>query len=136
MTLGVKPGSGLDHQMENGQFVLPSETKMISEQRLLLEHLEGITRHYANHHSVDLLLEVLGQFPMDEAYLLSILNRFLSLNKNDQLNFIMGRRLGYYRQLSDMENDLQYRFVEKQVQKIKPNDSFKEIFHNLRRQVI
>ena len=109
---------------------------MISEQRLLLEQLDGITSHYANHHSIDLLLEVRGQLPEDKERLLSILDRFLSLKEADRINFILGRRLGYYRRLSDQENDLQYQFVEKQVKKIKQSDSIEELFHTLRIQVI
>jgi len=138
LTIGVKPGSGLDHQIANGEIILPSETRMISEQRLLLEHLEGISSHYANHHSVDLLLEIRGRLPGDKDQLLAILDHFLSLSDRDQINFILGRRLGYYHRLSDMENDLQYQFVEKQAQKIREADteSFEQIFHDLRRQVI
>ncbi len=138
LTIGVKPGSGLDRQMSKGEFTLPSETQIISEQRLLLEHLEGITSHYANHHSVDLLLEIRGKLPGDKDRLLAILDRFLSMSDIDQINFVLGRRLRYYRQLSDMKNDLQYRVVEKQARKIRQTDpdSFEEIFHNLRIQVI
>jgi radical SAM superfamily enzyme YgiQ (UPF0313 family) len=136
LTLGVKPGSGLDLQMANKAFTLPSETRMIREQRLLLEQLNGINSHYANHHSVDLLLEVRGQLPDDKGRLLSILDRFLSLKEADQINFILGRRLGYYRRLSDQENDLQYQFVEKEVKKIKNSDALDAIFNNLRIQVI
>lgn len=138
LTITVKPGSGLDGQVTAGEFTLLPEARMISEQRQLLERLDGITSHYANHHSVDLLLEVRGRLPEDKNRLLAILDRFLSLSDRDQMNFILGRRLGYYRQLSDMGNDLTYQFVEKQVQKIRQagSDSFEEIFHNLRRQVI
>jgi radical SAM superfamily enzyme YgiQ (UPF0313 family) len=136
LTIGVKPGSDLDLQMQNKEFTLPSETQIISEQRLMLENLEGITSHYANHHSVDLLLEIRGQLPEDKERLLNILDQFLSLNKADQINFILGRRLGYYHKLSDQEDQLKYQFVEKQVKKIKPSDSIEETFHNLRIQVI
>jgi radical SAM superfamily enzyme YgiQ (UPF0313 family) len=138
LTIGVKPGSGLDNQMAAKEFTLPSEADMIAEQRLLVEQLEGITSHYANHHSVDLLLEIRGRLPGDKDRLISILDRFLSLSEEDQTHFILGRRMGYYRRLSDMENELQYRFVEKQVQKIRQTDphSFEEIFHNLRSQVV
>jgi radical SAM superfamily enzyme YgiQ (UPF0313 family) len=136
LTIGVKPGSDLDLQMQNKEFILPSETQIISEQRLMLENLEGITSHYANHHSVDLLLEIRGQLPEDKERLLNILDQFLSLNKADQINFILGRRLGYYHKLSDQEDQLKYQFVEKQVKKIKPSDSIEETFHNLRIQVI
>ena len=138
LTIGVKPGSELDRQMAAGEFILPSETQIIAEQRLLLENLEGISSHYANHHSVDLLLEIRGQLPEDKDRLIAILDRFLSLDDMDQINFILGRRLGYYRRLSDMGNKLQYQIVEKQAQKIRQTDpdSFEQIFHNLRIQVI
>ncbi len=138
LTIGVKPDSGLGRQMATGEFTLPSESQIISEQRLLLEHIEGITSHYANHHSVDLLLEVRGQLPEDKDRLLTILDHFLSLSNTDQINFVLGRRLGYYQQLSDMENDTRYQFVEEQAQKIRQTDpdSFEQIFHDLRCQVI
>ncbi len=111
---------------------------MIAEQRLLLEHLDGITSHYANHHSVDLLLEVRGTLPENRERLLSILGRFLRLSPDDQTHFVLGRRLGCYRSLSDMDNSFHHRFVENQVKKIKQAGSpfFDQIFHDLWRQVI
>ena len=136
LTIGVKPGSALELQMAHKAFTLPSETHMISEQRLLLEKLDDINSHYANHHGVDLLLEVRGQLPDDKDRLLSILDRFLSLKEADRINFILGRRLGYYLRLSDQENDLKYRFVENQIKNIPPSDSMEEIFHALRVRVV
>jgi len=60
------------------------------------------------------------------------------LSEADKINFILGRRLGYYRRLSDIKNELQYGIVEKQAQKIRRtnSDSFEQVFHDLRRQVI
>jgi len=138
LTIGVKPGSGLDRQMAQKEFTLPSESQMVAEQRLLLEQLTGITSHYANHHSVDLLLEVRGTFPQDKERLISILDRFLSLDPEAQTHFILGRRLGYYRTLSDMDNSFHHRLVEEQVQKIRQThpDGFEQIFHDLRCRVI
>ncbi len=137
LTIGVKSDSDLDRQMAAGRFTLPYEAEIIEEQRLLLENLEGIESHYANHHSVDLLLEVRGQLPRDKDRLLAILDRFLGLDPKDQINFTLGRRLGYYQQLSDMDNALTYNFVERQAQKIRDEgESFEEIFHRLRKQVI
>jgi len=137
LTIGVKSDSDLGRQMAAGRFTLPSEAQIIEEQRLLLENLEGIESHYANHHSVDLLLEVRGQLPRDKAKLLAVLDRFLGFDPKDQINFTLGRRLGYYQRLSDMDNGLTYDFVERQAQKIRAGgESFEEIFHRLRKQVI
>jgi len=133
LTIGVKSDSDLGRQMAADRFTLPSEAQIIEEQRLLLENLEGIESHYANHHSVDLLLEVRGQLPRDKAKLLAVLDRFLGFDPKDQINFTLGRRLGYYQQLSDMDNTLTYDFVERQAQKIRDEgESFEEIFHRLR----
>lgn len=138
LTLGVKPGTDLDQQIENGTFTMASETQMIAEQRLLLEKLDGITSHFANHHSVDLLLEVRGQLPEEKEKMLGILDRFLSMDPDRQTNFILGRRLGYYQRLADQENTLQYEFVEKQAEQIRRSkpDGFEDIFHSLRKKVI
>jgi hypothetical protein len=138
LTIGVKPESGLGRQMAKGDFTLPWEKEIIEEQRILLENLKGITSHYANHHSVDLLLEVRGQLPRDKSRLLAILDCFLSLDQTRQINFILGRRLGDYRQLSDMADENLYQFVENQADKIQNEgtESFEELFHRLRKQVI
>jgi hypothetical protein len=137
LTIGVKSDSDLGCQMAAGRFTLPSEAEIIEEQRLLLETLTGIESHYANHHSVDLLLEVRGKLPEDKAGLLSILDQFLGLDPEARINFVLGRRLGYYRRLSDMDNALARESVENQAQKIRDaGESFEEIFHRLRKQVI
>jgi radical SAM superfamily enzyme YgiQ (UPF0313 family) len=138
LTIGIKPGKDLDRQMKQGEWTRPSETAMIAEQRLLFEHLAGIDSHYANHHSVDLLLEIRGQLPADRQRLLDIMDRFLTLSESRQTNFIMGRRLGYYRILDDQAREPDFFFVEEQVEKAlaSGHGNLEDIFHNLRIQVI
>ncbi|MCF8090317.1 MAG: radical SAM protein, partial [Desulfotignum sp.] len=61
-----------------------------------------------------------------------------SLSESRQTNFIMGRRLGYYRTLDDQARKPDFLFVEKQVKKaLAPGQgSLEDIFHHLRTQVI
>jgi len=137
LTIGVKQGSALDSQMAAGEFTLLSEADMISEQRLMLANLEGITSHYANHHGIDLLLEVRGELPRDKKALIHILDRFLAMEISEQNNFTLGRRLGYYRRLSDMENRLSRDFVDKQMEQIlRSGRDLESVFHELRQQVV
>lgn len=137
LTVGVKSDSGLGRQMATGEFTLPSETEIIAEQRLLLEHLEGITSHYANHHSIDLMLEIRGQLPRDKGAMLAVMDRFLEMEKQDRDNFILGRRLGYYQRLSDMDNSLNREFVDKQVTRLlDAGEDLETVFHSLRTRVI
>jgi len=137
LTIGVKEGSGLAQQMELGEFTLPGEVHMIAEQRLLLENLKGITSHYANHHAVDLLLEVRGQLPGDKKNLLAVIDRFLAMSKQEQTHFILGRRMGHYQQMADMKQTLNYDFIEAQRQTMmEDHQDFETIFHGLRTRII
>jgi len=138
LTIGVKPGSGIAKQMEAGEYTLQTEKNIIEEQRLLIEHLDGISSFYANHHGVDLLMEARGQLPEDKAKLLAIMDRYLSLPEDDRLNYTLGKRLGYYQVLDDMQDEGRKRYVAAQVREV--NDTypgrFDEVCHHLRQQVV
>lgn len=138
LTIGIKDGSGLHRQWEKGMFTLQTEENIIEEQRLLIEHLNGITSHYANHHSVDLLMELRGQLPEDKTKLLSIVEAFLGLSEHDKLNFILGRRLGVYRRLKDLENASLRRLIDGKLQEIGTSQraDLERLFHSLRAQVV
>ena len=138
LTIGIKDGSDLHEKWKNGEFVLQTEENIIEEQRLLIESLNGITSHYANHHSVDLLMELRGQLPEEKAKLLSILEAFLDLNAHDKLNFILGRRLGIYRRINDLKNSSRYLSVDRKLKDIgvSKRADLEHIFHSLRAQVV
>jgi len=63
-----------------------SEEEYVLEQRLLLENLENIDSYYSNEHSMNLMLGVEGRLPEDKAKMLSLLDGFLSVSKEDKLN--------------------------------------------------
>jgi len=139
LTIGVKPGSGLARQMQAGQYTLQSEKNIIEEQRLLIESLDGITSHYANHHAVDLLMELRGQFPQDKPRLLAIIDRYLSLPEEDRLIFTLGKRLGAYQELDDLENASLRKQVAGQLKQVRaeyPGGRIEEIFHQLRSEIV
>ena len=83
-------------------------------------------------------MELRGQLPEDKTMLLSILETFLDLNENDKLNFILGRRLGIYRRLKDLENASMYLLVDRKLQDIGASKraDLEHIFHSLRAQVV
>ena len=138
LTIGVKPGSGLFRQMEAGVYTLQTEKNIIEEQRLLIENLNGITSHYANHHAVDLLMEARGQFPNDKPRLLAIMDRYLTLPEADRINFTLGKRLGIYERLDDMDSLPMHNQVAAQMLKIRASHPGKmeEVFHHLRAQIV
>jgi len=138
LTIGVKPGSGLLRQMEAGVYTLQTEKNIIEEQRLLIENLNGITSHYANHHAVDLLMEARGQFPRDKPRLLAIMDRYLSLPEEDRIHFTLGKRLGIYQRLDDMDSAPLHKQVAAQLLKIRAShsDQMDEVFHHLRARIV
>lgn len=138
LTIGVKQGSGLEKKLLSGEYILQTEENIIEEQKLLIESLHGITSHYANHHGVDLLIEVRGKLPQDKDRLISILNRFLDLPDDEKFNFILGRRLGIYNSLNDLSDKSRYETVQSQFEKIDftTREDLEIIFHTLRAQVV
>lgn len=138
LTIGVKKGSGLERKLLAGEYCLQSEENIIEEQKLMIENLDGITSHYANHHGVDLLIEARGKLPEDKERLISIMDRFLSLSNNEKLNFILGRRLGIYRCLDDLDDKSRYQTVEMQFKRMNcyDHESLEDLFHSLRAKVV
>jgi len=138
LTIGVKQGSGLEKQMQAGKFELQTEKNLIEEQRLLIESLDGVTSYYVNHHGVDLLMEARGQLPEDKSNLLAIMDRYLGLPEEERLNYTLGKRLGYYRYLDDMQDENRKMFVQAKLREILDAypGRFDEICHQLRAQVV
>jgi radical SAM superfamily enzyme YgiQ (UPF0313 family) len=138
LTIGVKEGSGLEKQWKEGNFQLQTEKNLIEEQRLLIDSLEGVTSYYSNHHGVDLLMEARGQLPADKLKLLAIMDHYLSMPEDERLNYTLGKRLGYYRTMDDMQDEKRKLFVQQKVSEILNAypGQFDEICHQLRAQVV
>ncbi len=104
----------------------------------MIEALDGITSHYANHHGVDLLIEARGKLPEHKGRLIAIMDRFLKLPDNDKFNFILGRRLGIYNCLDDLNDKKRYETVQTQFRKIDFNtrEDIENLFHSLRARVV
>jgi hypothetical protein len=138
LTIGVKKGSGLERQMKEGKYHLQTEKNLIEEQRLLIENLDGISSYYANHHVVDLLMEARGWLPQEKPKLLAIMDRYLYLPEDQRINYTLGKRMGYYQHLDDMDDESLKRLVEakrREITNVYP-DKLEEIFHELREQVV
>ena len=138
LTIGVKKGSGLEKQLQAGTFQLQTEKNIIEEQRLLIENLDGISSYYVNHHGVDLLMEARGQLPEDKSKLLAVMDRYLSMAEDERINYTVGRRLGHYRCMDDMQNDSLKRIVAAKVRELSRAypDQLEDVLHHLRAQVV
>ncbi len=121
-TLMVLPQMPLYRKIEEGDFVLQSEEEMIVEERLLIEGLDGITSTFLSDHILNLLGELEGKFPEEKAKLLAIIDRFLSLPKEEKLNYCLGRRAGIYETMEDMKDPYLHNKVKALMEEIRQRD--------------
>ncbi|MBI4284879.1 MAG: radical SAM protein [Chloroflexi bacterium] len=99
-TLAVRPRMPLKEQIESGEFVQAVDEEILREERLFIEQLDCHSS-YVSDHITNLLQEVEGRLPQDQAKMLAAIDRFLALSREEKAHFILGRRLGIYGTLDD-----------------------------------
>ncbi len=99
------PGTPLYDLMARNEWTPLSEDGKVREIRLFIERLGDITGTIVSDHMMNLLEDVEGTLPGDRARLLETIDRYLGMSDDDRESFIIGRRLGIYRLLSDFSPD-------------------------------
>ena len=95
------PGTPLHRMMTDGQWTPLTEEEKVREIKCCLEPLDGITSRVQSDHIMNLLEDVAGTLPGDKQRMLEPIDRFLSMPLSDREAFIVGRRTGRYRHVSD-----------------------------------
>jgi len=95
------PGTELFKMMERGEWEPLTEKEKVEELRNMIEDLEGITSYIQSDHMMNLIEDSNGKFPEDKDKILAPLNKFLDMSLDDQECFIVARRTGRIRFLSD-----------------------------------
>jgi hypothetical protein len=112
-TLYVRKDMPLFDQVEKGEFIRLLDHLVVSEIRLFIETLEGLHSTVVSDHILNLLEEVQGKFPDEKEKMIRVIDRYLALPPENRLRFRVGRRLGYYRSLDDLQDpDLRRRVVQ------------------------
>lgn len=109
------PGTPLYQMMLDGTWSPLSERDKVRELRMLIENLDGIKSVLMSDHIMNLLEEVEGKFPEDKSKMLAVIDRFFSLTEAEQDNYMIGRRLGYYRKLSDNRGSQEMENIKAQL---------------------
>ena len=94
-TLTIKEGMPLYHKLVSGEFEESSDAEKVREERLLIQNLD-VTSYFASDHSTNILMDVRGQLPQDKEAMLSIMDRYLELTEEEQLNFRLGTLFRYF----------------------------------------
>jgi len=95
------PGTPLHRMMTEGRWAPLTEEEKVRELRTCLERLDGITSTVQSDHMMNLLEDVAGTLPDDKQRMLEPIDRFLNMSPSDREAFIVGRRIGRYRYVSD-----------------------------------
>ena len=117
-TLKVLKTMPLYRKIEEGEFVPLTDDEIVEEERLLIQHLEGITSTFVSDHILNLLQEVEGRLPEDKEKMLKSIDRYLALATDEKNNFRFGRRIGVYQSVEDLSNPGFRNQVDKVLQQV------------------
>ncbi|HSO18702.1 MAG TPA: radical SAM protein, partial [Desulfosarcina sp.] len=103
-TLAIPEGIPLAEAQRRGEFDKLTDTEMVREIRRFVDGLDGIASMLVSDHILNLFEEVQGRLPEAKAGILEVLDRFLDLPPDERCLYQVGRRLGIFRRLEDMES--------------------------------
>lgn len=103
-TLAVPDNVELYKDYEAGIFTRTNDVTIVEELLLFVEKLEGITSTIKSDHVLNLITEFEGQLPNDKDKMINALKKFLELDENEKMIFMVGRRTGIMNFLSDLED--------------------------------
>lgn len=103
-TLAVPKNIKLFDDYKAGRFEKCSDLMMVEEILLFIESLENITSVIKSDHILNLFGDLEGIFPDDKNRMTDMLQSFLSMDAEQQCLYQVGRRLGYFEGLKDMND--------------------------------
>ncbi len=120
-TLTVNNQVPLRLDIEKGSFIRATDEEIIREERLFIEKL-NVNSNLVSDHVSNLLPELDGKLPQDRNKFIAIIDRFESLNISEKANFMVGRRVGLYKNLIDLEDSQRHELVEQIKFKLNQTD--------------
>ncbi|HJP50807.1 MAG: radical SAM protein [Pseudomonadales bacterium] len=117
-TLAIPPNIPLYQDYQSGEFKKCTDLQIILEIHEFVTALTGISSTLASDHFYNLLQEVDGKLPDDKPRMLEILEYYMQLPPDEQSLYQLGRRLGYFQSLADLEPGVQRRGIESVYEKL------------------
>lgn len=77
---------------------------MVKELKIFIENLDGIDSMLQSDHILNLFADLEGKFPEDKQKMLKTFDLFLKLRPKQRGLYQVGRRLGIFSTLKDLEN--------------------------------
>ena len=121
-TLALPERSPLCRDWRAGTFIKLGDKAVAEEILVFLEQLDGIDSSLQSDHILNLFQEIAGSFPADKARMTGVIHRFLALPPAEQLLFQLGRRLGLFVRLDDLQLPERRRRAEAAVARYAVNE--------------
>ena len=110
-SLSLQRKTPLFKEFKAGNFSKNSDLQTVLEIRTLIANLTGITSNVTSDHVYNLLYEINGNLPQDRQHLLDKIDKFLCLPENDRTLFQLGKRMGYFNCLNDLDSPARRTYV-------------------------
>ena len=128
-TLTIQPRMLLHADVVSGDFVRSTDEEIVAEIKLFVENL-NCRSQIVSDHMMNLLPEVEGKLPEDKDKILAVIGRFQSLPPEERDNYKLGRRLGIYDKLDELNDTYRHGEVDKVMERI-DKDAFDDLLFNL-----
>ncbi|MBW2411046.1 MAG: radical SAM protein [Deltaproteobacteria bacterium] len=112
-SLAIPDHVPLNRAYQNDEFEKCNDIEMASEILTFIEDLDGITSYVKSDHILNLFQEVEGRLPEDKPLMMKPIEDFLAMDSEQQTLYIVGRRLGVFSSLNDMESPRRLNRAEK-----------------------
>jgi len=117
-TLAIPNRVELFEAYQSGDFEKCTDAETVLEIKLFLENLEGIHATLKSDHILNLFQELEGDLPDDKPKMLATLQSFLDMDPEDRVLYQVGRRLGIFTRLGDMDSPRRRARAEKTCEEL------------------
>jgi len=103
-TLAIPDHVELYKEYQKGDFEKLGDVETARELLVFLQALEGITSTVKSDHILNLFENLEGRYPEDKEKMLDIIRTFLDLDPTERMLYQVGRRMGLFRTLADLNS--------------------------------
>ncbi len=128
-TLAITEDMILHKEVDSGNFVRLTDKQIIEEEKLFIQRL-NCHSNLVSDHVTNLLQEIEGRLPDDKNRILAVIDRFQALAPIERAVFRIGKGLGMYNNLDDLNDPDQSEAVERVMARF-GQDGEKELDENV-----
>jgi len=115
-TLAIPDSIELAGELARGTFEKMGEREVAEELLLFLQALTGITSRVKSDHILNLFEEIDGVLPDERDRMIAVVQRFLAMEREEQVLYQIGRRTGIFRRLDDCRDPGLWRQAQRFVE--------------------